>query len=213
VDVAQSTNGDAGCVCFGVNNVLKYIKEFQCPNATHLAYNLLYDEIELMEKEYEVYHIPTLQTYGVQAANVGIDVMGVGVATVNAFYDLRPQMKVIALSGGQLNEAIPLDEQNKPIYEFANLRAQMYFQARQDLQHRKIAIDIPDKTLFRKLAKELVMATYTTNAGRILIEPKKDITKRLGKSPNLADAFVYWNWMRRNYYRTNSMDLPISAGR
>lgn len=213
VDVANSVNGDAGCTAFGENNILRQIKEFQCPNATHLAYNLLFDDLELIVKGYEVYHIPKLKQYNIQAHNIGIDAIGVGVATVNAFWDQRPPIRAIALQGGQLDEAIPLDEQEKPIYQFANLRSQMYFQARQDLQHRRIAIDIKDKNLFRKVAHELVLPTYTTKGGRILVEPKENIKKRLGKSPNYADAFVYWNWMRRNYYRTALMPLPFSAGK
>jgi hypothetical protein len=36
----------------------------------------------------------------------------------------------------------------------------------------------------------LTTPTYTTQGDRLLIEPKKDIKKRLGRSPDYADALA-----------------------
>jgi hypothetical protein len=116
------------------------------------------------------------------------------------------------LQGGQVDEAIEQDAEGKPLYNFGGLRSQMYYQLRDDLQNRRIALDIKDKKLFMALAKELVLPTYTTKGGKIQVEHKENIKKRLGgKSPNLADVVVYWNWMRKGLYRTTSVALPLST--
>jgi hypothetical protein len=38
--------------------------------------------------------------------------------------------------------------------------------------------------------------TYSTENGVVQLEKKKDIVKRLGRSPDYADAVVYGNWVR-----------------
>jgi hypothetical protein len=46
------------------------------------------------------------------------------------------------------------------------------------------------KGVLPDLAKELTGRKYTTTAGgKVTIEPKRDYKLRLGKSPDLADAF------------------------
>jgi len=65
-----------------------------------------------------------------------VDSVGVGVATVNAFLDYPINMTVQSLSGGQWEEAIPRDRNDEDLmYRFASLRAQMYWELRED--HRK----------------------------------------------------------------------------
>lgn len=194
VDVANSEKGDAACLAWGQGNELISLQEFQCANATHLAYNLFMTEKELFEKKYLNYHTRKVQDYHINAGNIGIDAVGIGVATVNAMIDAG--YNVFVIQGGPNELVIPKDFEDKPLYKFRTLRAQMWYQARVDLQNRAVRIKIPLGDLYQ-LAKELTMPRYKVSDGAIVLEPKPDIKKRLGKSPNMADSFVYWNWVRR----------------
>jgi hypothetical protein len=205
VDVANSVDGDKGCVAHGRGKELLYLREFSCPNANFLAYNLVEPDVDVMKRSEglkfnynPVYNIPKIKEFDIMPQNIGVDVVGVGVGTLNTLHELK--IKAIGLQGGAYKEAYKLDKEGKPLYEFNGLRAQMYFQAMLDLNDGEIIINIPDKT-FKALKRELLMVTYKVSAGKIIILSKEEIKKLLGgKSPNLADAFVYWNWMRHGWY-------------
>jgi len=206
IDVANSVDGDKACVVTGEGNICNYINEFQCPDASHLAYNMLWDDYKLMTKKYNVYGLPKLNDLDVNDWNVGVDAVGVGVSTFNTFNN--EGIDCIALQGGQVDAAIPQDREGKPLYSFTGLRSQMYFKASVDLQKGNVILDISDKDL-RQLIKELTTIKYKVTPRGIQVEDKEEIKKRLGgKSPNVADAFVYWNWMRHDYYQ-GGIFLPL----
>ncbi|HOZ91328.1 MAG TPA: hypothetical protein PKX59_10500 [Bacteroidia bacterium] len=208
VDVANSEQGDMACLAWGKGNKLFQLQEFQCDNATHLAYNMMYDTHELARFGYKNYNTLKIKDYKIHDRNIGIDTVGVGVATINAFYDKRKD--VVALIGGQLQEALNLDNDGNPLYNFQNLRSQMYFEFREDLRTNGVILDL-DKKTFLKLKKELLAHTYKVSGGKIFVESKDDIKKKLGgKSPNLSDSAVYWNFVRKNYYK-KTMSLPFSG--
>jgi len=59
------------------------------------------------------------------------------------------------------------------------------------------------------LIKELTIVTYKVNDRIIQIEPKEKIKEKLaGKSPNMADAFVYWNWVRKDH-DGDVLEMPV----
>jgi len=206
IDVANSVDGDKACVVTGDGNICNYINEFQCPDASHLAYNMLWEDYKLMEKKYNVYGLPKLANLNVNDNNVGVDAVGVGVSTVNTFNN--EGIRCIPLQGGQVDNAIPQDMEGKPLYSYTGLRSQMYFTASIDLQKGNIILDLPD-VMIRQLIKELTTIKYKVTPRGIQVEDKEEIKKRLGgKSPNVADSFVYWNWMRHNYYR-GDYNLPF----
>lgn len=71
---------------------------------------------------------------------------------------------------------------------FGNLRAQLYWQFREALDPKSgddIALP-PDP----RLAAELAAATYSIKGDKIFVEPKLEIRKRLGTSPDRADSIV-----------------------
>lgn len=207
IDVANSTDGDKACVVAGEGNICNYIKEFQCPNAGHLAYNMFKEDHELMELGYKVYGLPKIDDLEIHEKNVGVDAVGVGVSTLNTFLDNG--INCVPLQGGQLDEAIPKDREDKPLYTYTGLRSQMYFTAAIDLQKNLVILDLPIE-MIRQLIKELTTIKYKVTPRGIQVEDKEEIKKRLGgKSPNVADAFVYWNFMRRNYYR-GAEHLPFA---
>ena len=214
VDVANSIDGDKACLAWGTGNELNILHEFQCPDANYLAYNMIYEDHVLREmakgKFFEhdiVYHTNKLSNHDIAHWNIGVDAVGVGVGTINTFRDNK--IKVIGLQGGELKKVIPIDKStNSPLYGFNCLRSQMYFTAMLDLKKGDIRINIPAKE-YKALKRELLIITYSVTGGKIGIEPKEQIKKKLGgKSPNMADAFVYWNWVRKNYYRP-TRDLPF----
>lgn len=68
---------------------------------------------------------------------------------------------------------------------FANLRAEMYWRFREALERGEV--DLPDD---RELLAELCAARWSLTQAGIQLEPKDAIKKRLGRSPDLADAIV-----------------------
>lgn len=218
VDVANSVKGDKAAVAYGVGNTLVEINEFQCDNATHLAYNLLMDPFELGTYGYSTYNLTTLQEYEIDPRCIGVDAVGVGVATVNAFVDRG--IEVQALQGGSWKEVIPTMERweagkkiETPMWRFMTLRSQMYWEFREDVRNQRININIKDKRILTDLLKELCIPKVVQSSGSIAVEAKEDIKKRLaGKSPNKADAIVYWNWVRKGYRFDNRRFAAISAG-
>ncbi len=213
VDVANSIDGDKACVAHGRGRELQYMKEFPCPNANFLAYNLIEPDHSVMKRSEglkfnynPVYNIAKISEFEVSPENIGIDVVGVGVGTLNTMHELH--VKAIGLQGGAYKEAYKLDKEGRPLYEFNSLRAQMYFQAMLDLSAGEIVLNLPGK-VFNALKKELLMVTYKVSSGKIVIESKEEIKKRLGgKSPNMADAFIYWNWMRHGWYKAKGF-MPM----
>lgn len=134
------------------------------------------------------------QTRGIDGQNVGVDAIGVGAGSVNEIRRLGG-MPVALNSGGKPSARVTKGADGKGIAydanQFLNLRAQMYWQAREDLQYGRLGL--PDDP---QLVEELVTPTYEVRGGKVVIEPKDDVKRRLGRSPNKADAFVYGNWVR-----------------
>lgn len=170
VDVANSVAGDLGSLAFGTGAECREIKAKPCPDANQFG-------------RHDVW--PLIESKMVQANRVGVDSVGVGVGTINELSRLGAY--VVPLNGGEAFwEGYAKDE------KFANLRAQMYWQARVDLQHDGIALPVD-----QSLKTDLLAPTWRTHNGKIHVESKEDLKKRLGRSPDRGDAFVYWNWIRQ----------------
>lgn len=149
--------------------------------------------------------------FGITDERVGVDAVGVGVGTVNEFVDTLG-LNIMALQGGADQTAIPTDDQEKPLYAFNSLRAQMYYQARLDLQNHTLRIKLDTRKEEKQLIKELTIVTYKVSDKIIQIVPKEKIKEKLGgKSPNMADAFVYWNWVRKDR-DGGTFEMPIISG-
>lgn len=213
VDVANSDEGDKGAVAYGKGNVLVHLVEFRCPNANHLAFNLIFKPDKLKERGYQDYGIPTVDTYDIEENMIGIDTVGVGAGTINAFTD--EGYNPVALQGGQDETLLPRGEQKPngdpgdPLFNFNSLRAQMYWLFAQDLMHGRVILDIP-ADVFKELCEEAVVPKYKNSLRTISIEAKEEIKKRMGgKSPNKLDAVVYWNYVRRGSHVGNNSYLPM----
>lgn len=197
IDVANSENGDKGCVATGQGNKLIHVVEFTCPNASHIADNVLFDDARLHAEGRHIYNTPKAIDLQVMPSYIGVDAVGVGVSTINRF--LEHGYMVQSIHGGQFKEAIPHDAEGRPLYAFNGLRSQLFWELREDLRRGTVILDVAEAKLWRAVVKELNAIKFSLTGGAIAIESKDKLKKRLGKSPNLADAIAYWNWVRKGY--------------
>jgi len=106
--------------------------------------------------------------------SIFVDVAGVGAGV----YDiLKKQERAIAVDNAT--------RASKP-EKFLNRRAEMYWNFREMLRTQEIALDPTD----RALAAELRSIRYKIGHGKVQIEEKADIKRRLKRSPDRADAIV-----------------------
>jgi len=174
IDVANSEGGDKGAVAEGTGGVLESIRDFTCPDANALGTSQSVELKSLKDTE-----------LAIKDCHVGVDSVGVGAGCYNEMKRLGHN--VASLQGGMVKR---IDQEE----QFVSLRAQMWWQLRQDLQHGRIALP-PDDDLFA----DLVTPLWKPDGGKIYVEPKERIKGRLGRSPNKGDAVVYWNWVRQSY--------------
>jgi phage terminase large subunit len=179
VDVANSQSGDEAAICDFQGNLCGMVRAFPCPDS-----NALGRQVKL-----------EMQASALEARRVGVDGIGVGAGTVNELRRLG-QVVMDLQAGGKAMKMIEkqpdgsMKEWTADVNKFRNLRAQMYWQAREDLRLGRIDVKKDEE-----LWQELVEPTYVDDPV-VLVEPKDDIKERLGRSPNKADAFVMANWVR-----------------
>jgi hypothetical protein len=196
IDVANSEGGDKASIAWFQKNVLVLSEEFYCNNTNDLAYNVIHDDYWLMAEGKNIYNTGKLLDYKVNDNRVGVDGVGVGAGTVNTFHGENYFVK--SLMGGQDKDCLMVDDNTgELLYEFNNLRSQMYFQLREDLRNKEIRIEVTDFSILEQIISELLSPKLITGP-RIAVESKKDIVKRIGYSPNRMDAIVYANWMRKD---------------
>lgn len=135
----------------------------------------------------------TMGDHGIGADRCAVDSVGVGSGVVDvlraAGYDVSE-----AVGGAKPVErlAMPVKEGEDPsrstAYTFRNLRSQMWWYAREALRCGRVCIDVEDP----RLVDDLLAPRYkVTNDRQVQVESKEDMKKRLGRSPDRGDAFVY----------------------
>ena len=101
--------------------------------------------------------------------------------------------------------------------KYGNRRAQMYFHARELIQQGAVAVHAgtaapiriaPDEMLY----EELDNTYYKPSDGKLMIEPKDNIKKRLKRSPDHADAFVLCISAWKKAKSATEWVFPSSAG-
>lgn len=111
----------------------------------------------------------------VGAGSVSVDVIGVGGGVVDSMRSRG--YRVNAFNSG----ASPTEDAGH--LQFKNMRAQMYWKLREGLENG--TIELVDDA---RLIKELTAIRYFVKDKYIQIESKPEIKKRLGSSPDMADA-------------------------
>jgi phage terminase large subunit len=176
-DVANSVDGDEGAIAYGLGTKLIEVESAPCPNA-----NILGEKV----------HTIRIQR-GVPQELVGVDGVGVGAGAVNELLRLGSHVQNIQSGAEPID--IYTEHGHKMQEVFKNLRSQMWWLMRLDLQFGDAsAIVLPED---EELWADLCTPKFFTRNGMIYVEPKEEIKKRLGRSPNKGDAAVYWNWVRK----------------
>jgi hypothetical protein len=177
VDVANSEKGDPGVIARGKGARLLEVEEHPCPNG--LAFGTTVWQ--------------RAQERKIPPQYIGIDGVGVGAAAVKEVDRLAGAF-CTDLQSGEAQWPIADFDGTPQREHFRNLRAQMWWQMRQDLQFGRIALP-EDHELF----VELCTPKWELSRDKIItVQSKKELREQLGRSPDRADGAVYWNWVRKD---------------
>lgn len=116
-------------------------------------------------------------------AEIGIDAIGVG-SSPHDFLK-KAGANVVAIIGGSTEYLPKID----PVMECVNLRSLLYWLMRLILDPaNQLEPALPKDN---RLRSELIAHNYDVNTGKIRVEEKRDIKKRLRFSPDDSDAVIY----------------------
>lgn len=120
--------------------------------------------------------------------DINIDVIGVGASAYDALVEIgSKQFRVHAIN---FSESAPGMDKACLIY-FVNMRSWAYWYLRECLDPKDgdgLALP-PDP----ELLADLTAPRWCMRPGGVLVEPKEDIQKRIGRSPDKGDSCVYSN--------------------
>jgi hypothetical protein len=118
-------------------------------------------------------------------ALVNIDAIGIGASPVDACRRLLRGARIFPIISSNPVQATD----RTGLLRFVNVRAYLYWSMREALDPaNKRNVALPPS---RELLADLTAPTWSKTATGIKVEPKADIVKRIGRSPDLADACVY----------------------
>lgn len=113
---------------------------------------------------------------------VNVDIVGVGTSPFD--FTRQVHARTTAINFGAGSDA----QDSTGNYGFANLRAEAYWKFREALDPiTGLGLALPPD---EQLAQDLISVGWEPRGGKILIEAKKDIKKRIGRSTNRGDAVV-----------------------
>ena len=106
---------------------------------------------------------------------IAVDVIGIGAGVVDRLLELQyPAIGINVAESASISD------------RYLRLRDELWFAARDWLKGGDVSMARDDA-----LAADLTAPTYSiTSAGKLAVEPKAETKKRLGRSPDRADAFV-----------------------
>jgi hypothetical protein len=118
-----------------------------------------------------------------EGTRVNIDVIGVGTSPYDHLRAVHPQ--VTAVNGAERTDA----RDNSGKLGFVNVRAEAYWRLREALDpHGVTLLTLPPDL---ELTEDLTAPTWKLTARGVQVEAKEDIQRRLGRSPDKADAVAY----------------------
>lgn len=131
---------------------------------------------------------------------VVVDAVGVGAGVVDRLREMGDEVL-------EFNGAEKASQET-----FSNLRAEAWWGAREMFQNGEVVLGHDDE----ELVQELTAPLYTIRNGRIQIEAKEDVKRRLGRSPDKADAYVMGLYALRHCrvlraFTTRHFDLSALA--
>lgn len=110
---------------------------------------------------------------------IALDTIGIGQGVLDGLLQLEEPVLAI-------NSCTKPTSQHNQI-KYANLRAQMWWEAADKFANDQVCLPSDDFELARQLG---IVKFDPTNNGKILVQDKLEIKKSLGRSPDRADAFV-----------------------
>lgn len=165
------TGGDDTCIWYRQGPYTKMLEKFKLDKTAGQTHQYTYDKLCKWERE-------------LNADAVFID-QGEGTAIYTLACNAGKAWELIAFAGR------PNDTADVAQSEYANIRAQMYYEANKFLQEGGI-IDAKEEDWFEDIQKQLCWTKGTRHkvTNKKLAEKKLDIKSRVGKSPDVADGFV-----------------------
>jgi len=116
-------------------------------------------------------------------APIHVDVVGVGTSPYDHLKTAG--VHVVGINGADVGHGT--DKSGR--LRFYNLRAQLWWQMREALDPNAVPpVALPPG---QDVRADLCAPTWTLRAGKILIESKEDLIKRIGRSPDKGDAIIY----------------------
>ncbi|MGB2865424.1 MAG: hypothetical protein WBC05_18990 [Sedimentisphaerales bacterium] len=111
--------------------------------------------------------------------NVFVDVIGIGAGVVDRLKEQRRRVRAVNFGSSAYDSK-----------KYANMRAECYWKVHDALKpDAAVPMTLPARC--DKLVSELAAIEWrVTSTGKIIVEPKEDIKKRLGRSPDHADALA-----------------------
>jgi hypothetical protein len=121
---------------------------------------------------------------------LAVDEGGVGGGVLDRLREQRLPGNVLGVNAGS-------GADNDPDERMKNMRAQLWWTAREALYRGEISLARLSETDYGRLRSELTAPTYRFNSeGKVVIEAKEELKKRGVVSPDLADAFCLWLYAR-----------------
>jgi phage terminase large subunit len=111
---------------------------------------------------------------------VCVDVIGIGSGVVDK----------LRKDGHRAVEGVNVGAGSRDPDKFKNLRAELFWRFRESLQRGEMSLP-NDRDLFEELMQ---LRYFYLGTGALQIESKEDMRKRLGRSPDRADAVVLGWW-------------------
>jgi hypothetical protein len=117
---------------------------------------------------------------------INLDVIGIG----SSVYDIMFAQGYEVAPVNNSEKSVATDKSGR--LKMRNVRAEMYWKMREDLDPESgLNLALPPGD---ELTADLVSPTWRMTTTGVLIEPKKDIRKKLGRSPGKGDAVVLANY-------------------
>ena len=185
LDVGRTN--DPSALCIRLDNTIKDIIEIRS-RGTDLVNKVLYHMKQLSEE----YNIPLNET------PLAIDTIGVGGPIYDLFNSLDDDLELldVNVSSSALNKLA-----------YGNLKAELWYEFQEKLLRKEISFANLSDEIYKELQKELTMPLRVYDRfGKQMVESKEQIIKRLGRSPDLADALILTEAITNDY---NSITIDV----
>ncbi len=130
--------------------------------------------VQLAIKYGEIFEVPY------KSIDIAIDTIGIGAGVFDTLQDAGYNCHEVNVSERAFNQD-----------KYANLRTELWFETHLLFHDKNINISRVDPQTRNELSKQLVAPLYKYDRyARRQLEPKDDTKKRIGRSPDLADALM-----------------------